>query len=115
MTTSGSDLTTESPAIVDGRYVIVSTDGHAGASVMAYREYLPSRLHAEFDEWADGYEMPFEDLKGDLGPRNWDSARRLRDLEADGQVAEVLYPNTVPPFFPKSSLTARGGREARVR
>ena len=29
----------------------------------------------------------------------------MRDLEADGVVAEVLYPNTVPPFFPKSGLT----------
>ena len=31
----------------------------------------------EFDAWAAAYEMPFEDLRGDLGARNWDSARRL--------------------------------------
>jgi len=51
--------------------------------------------------------MPYEDLLGDLGTRNWDSERRRRDLEADGQVAEVLFPNTVPPFFPKVSLAAQ--------
>ena len=38
--------------------------------------------------------------------RNWDSTRRMRDLEADGIVAEVIYPNTVPPFFPKGGLTS---------
>ena len=27
-------------------------------------------------------------------------------LEADGIVGEVLYPNTVPPFFPRSGLSA---------
>jgi predicted TIM-barrel fold metal-dependent hydrolase len=27
-------------------------------------------------------------------------------MEADGIVAEVLFPNTVPPFYPKTSLTA---------
>jgi predicted TIM-barrel fold metal-dependent hydrolase len=26
-------------------------------------------------------------------------------MEADGIVAEVIYPNTIPPFYPKSSLT----------
>src|SRR5258708_1549186 len=31
---------------------------------------------------------------------NWDGARRTELLEADGIVAEVLFPNTAPPFFP---------------
>jgi len=95
------------PVAGDDRYVVISADGHAGGNVQDYRPYLADRWHPEFDEWAAAYEMPFEDLLGDLGARNWDSARRLRDLEADGQVAEVIYPNTVPPFFPKSSLTAQ--------
>ncbi len=70
-----------------------------------YRPYLERRWHEEFDAWAAAYVVPYEDLKGDNGQRNWDSARRLRDLEADGIVAEVVFPNTVPPFFPKNSLT----------
>ena len=38
------------------------------------------------------------------GGRNWDSERRLKELEADGVVAEVIFPNTIPPFFPGASL-----------
>jgi predicted TIM-barrel fold metal-dependent hydrolase len=91
----------------DDRYIVISADGHAGGDVPDYRPYLESTWHDEFDEWAATYESPFEDLKGDLGARNWDSARRMADLEADGQSAEVIYPNTVPPFYPKSSLTAQ--------
>jgi predicted TIM-barrel fold metal-dependent hydrolase len=100
------------PAIVtdangDDRYVVISADGHAGGNIADYRPYLASQWHDEFDAWAAGYQMPYEDLLGDLGARNWDSARRLRDLRADGQSAEVIYPNTVPPFFPKVSLTTQ--------
>ena len=91
----------------DERYVVISADGHAGADIADYRPYLESKWHAEFDEWAATFENPYEDLEGDLGGRNWDSARRLADLEADGIVAEVIYPNTIPPFFPKTSLTAQ--------
>jgi predicted TIM-barrel fold metal-dependent hydrolase len=100
------------PAIVTDahgaqRYIVVSADGHAGGNIPDYRPYLAARWHDEFDAWASTYAMPYADLQGDLGARNWDSSRRLRDLHADGQVAEVLFPNTVPPFFPKVSLTAQ--------
>jgi len=91
----------------DERYIVISSDGHAGGDVPDYRPYLESKWLDDFDAWAAGYEHPYEDLKGDLGPRNWDSARRTRDLEADGQSGEVIFPNTVPPFFPKASLTAQ--------
>ena len=100
------------PAIVtdakgDDRYIVVSSDGHAGGNIGDYRPYLAARWHDEFDAWAAGFVMPYEDLLGDKGTRNWDSARRLRDLHADGQVAEVLFPNTVPPFFPKVALVSQ--------
>jgi predicted TIM-barrel fold metal-dependent hydrolase len=91
----------------DERYIVISADGHAGGDIPDYRPYLESKWHEDFDAWAAAYENPHEDLMGDLGPRNWDSARRQRDVEADGLVAEVLYPNTIPPFYPKSSLTAQ--------
>ena len=96
----------DSPAVADGRYVIVSVDGHAGASLMQYRDYLPSRLHGTFDEWVGMFENPFEDIAGETGYRNWDSTRRLKELEEDGVVAEVLFPNTIPPFYPSGNLTA---------
>jgi predicted TIM-barrel fold metal-dependent hydrolase len=91
----------------DERYVVISADGHAGADIADYRPYLEAKWHAEFDEWAATFENPYDDLEGDLGGRNWDSARRLNDLEIDGIVAEVIYPNTIPPFYPKTSLTAQ--------
>jgi predicted TIM-barrel fold metal-dependent hydrolase len=70
-----------------------------------YRPYLASRWHDDFDSWAETYEIPYEDLKGPQANRNWDTDRRIGELEHDGIVAEVIFPNTIPPFFPKASLT----------
>src|SRR3954469_8134946 len=89
------------------RYVVVSADGHAGADLLGYRPYLDQRHHDEFDRWASAYEIPYEDMVGPDGDRNWNSDRRLAELEADGIVAEVLFPNTVPPFFPTASLATQ--------
>ncbi len=95
-------------ATTDGdRYTIVSADCHAGGDIDDYRPYLPSGLHADFDAWRQDYINPFTDLQDSKRVRNWDTAVRQRDLEADGQVAEVVFPNTVPPFFPSSLLVAR--------
>lgn len=93
--------------VAGDRYVVISADGHAGGNIPDYRPYLESKWHDDFDAWAADYENPYEDLEGDLGARNWDSARRMADLEADGQAAEIIYPNTIPPFYPKTSLTAQ--------
>jgi predicted TIM-barrel fold metal-dependent hydrolase len=87
------------------RYLVISADCHAGADVAGYRPYLERRYLDDFDAWAASYENPYEDLTGPDGPRNWDSDRRLRDMDGDGIVAEVIFPNTIPPFFPKASLT----------
>ena len=86
------------------RYTVISADCHAGADVPDYKPFLERKWHDDFDSWLSTYVVPYDDLKGDKGSRNWDSERRLRDLESDGIVAEVIYPNTVPPFFPKTSL-----------
>lgn len=88
------------------RYTVISADGHGGATLTGYRGYLDAGLREEFDGWAAAFEVPYEDMKGEDGSRNWDSARRLSELEADGIVAEVVYPNTIPPFFPTSSLAS---------
>lgn len=89
------------------RYTVVSADCHAGADLLDYRPYLAKRHHEAFDAWAAGYVNPYEDLLADTADRNWNSARRLAELEADGIVAEVLFPNTIPPFFPAASLMAQ--------
>ena len=88
------------------RYTVVSADCHAGADLRAYRPFLETRYLDAFDAWADSYVSPYGDLVRADADRNWDSARRMRELEADGVVAEVLYPNTIPPFFPRGGLTA---------
>jgi len=88
------------------RYAVISADCHAGADLRDYRPYLESSLHDEFDRWADSYSNPFGDLIRPDADRNWDNDVRQAALEADGIAAEVVYPNTVPPFFPISGLVA---------
>jgi predicted TIM-barrel fold metal-dependent hydrolase len=88
------------------RYTVISADCHGGADLRDYKPFLERRYHDEFDAWADSYVNPFGDLQRPGADRSWDSDRRVRDLEAEGIVAEVIYPNTVPPFFPRGGLTA---------
>jgi predicted TIM-barrel fold metal-dependent hydrolase len=88
------------------RYLVISADGHAGADLLDYKPYLASRWHDEFDAWAASYVNPWGDLVDPDANRNWDTQRRLRELDGDGVVAEVLYPNTIPPFFPSGNLLA---------
>ncbi len=90
----------------DERYTIISADTHAGGDIGDYRAYLPSRWHDEFDAWAASYVNPFADLLAPTAYRSWDSDRRLAEHEADGIAAEVLFPNTVPPFFEEGNLVA---------
>lgn len=89
----------------DDRYLVISSDCHAGGQLFDYRPYLEHRYQDEFDEWASTYVIPYDDLTGPDGSKNWDSQRRQTELESEGIVGEVLYPNTIPPFFPKASLT----------
>ncbi len=92
----------------DDRYILISADTHAGGSHAEYRNYLEERYVPEFDAWRNRYKNPFKDLKDtDLRIRNWDTDRRNADQHADGVVAEVIFPNTVPPFFPTFVLFAQ--------
>ncbi len=91
---------------LDERYVVISVDGHAGADLRDYRPFLAAAWHDEFDAWAGAFVNPWGDLVNPDADRNWNSDRRLRELGADGVVAEVLFPNTIPPFFPSGSLLA---------
>jgi predicted TIM-barrel fold metal-dependent hydrolase len=84
---------------VSSPYIAITADAHAGASVDAYREYLDPALRAAFDDWRGSYSNPAKKHVGGKKTKNWDSAERQRDLEADGVVAEVIFPNTVPPFY----------------
>jgi predicted TIM-barrel fold metal-dependent hydrolase len=89
------------------RYTIISTDTHAGGSHEQYREYLDPAYRDDFDAWRGQYKNPWKDLRDtDLRIRNWDDDRRNADQLADGVVGEVIFPNTVPPFYPGFVLFA---------
>src|ERR1019366_3667041 len=77
---------------------IISADCHAGGSHKSYREYLDPAYLEDFDAWRAKYKNPFRDLGDQRRLRNWDNEMRNSQQEADGIVAEVLFPNTVPPF-----------------
>ncbi|MGO9334527.1 MAG: amidohydrolase family protein [Acidimicrobiales bacterium] len=84
------------------RYVVISADCHAGATIETYREYLDPGFQDEYDDWRKGFQNPFPDLVDTTSRdylRNFDNAVRQEDLEGDGVVAEVIFPNTIPPFF----------------
>lgn len=86
------------------RYTVISADCHGGGDIPDYRPYLEQSLLDEFDRWRADFDNPYDDLRDRDAARNWDHDRRLAELEADGVAAEVIFPNTVPPFFPKPSL-----------
>jgi predicted TIM-barrel fold metal-dependent hydrolase len=109
----------------DRRQILFSTDGHAGADVLGYRPYLEARFHDEFDAWAAAYHDAWaERTDQDRDPNhrvgvasaeatvNWDASERLALLDEQGIAAEVLFPNTSPPFYPSGAVTAPGPRTA---
>jgi predicted TIM-barrel fold metal-dependent hydrolase len=86
------------------RYTVISSDTHAGGSHAQYREFLNPKFHDEFDAWRGRYKNPFSDLGDQRRYRNWDDEMRNSQQDADGVVGEVIFPNTVPPFFPSFVL-----------
>ena len=89
------------------RYTIISSDTHAGGSHEQYREYLDPAYRQAFDDWRGEYKNPWKDLRDtSLRVRNWDDDVRNEQQEADGVVGEVIFPNTVPPFYPGFVLFA---------
>jgi predicted TIM-barrel fold metal-dependent hydrolase len=105
------------------RYLVISADCHAGGDIPTYRQYMASTWHDEFDRWAATFSDPWEDdsevatdeLKMGVANYdsrlNWDSGHRRDVLESEGIVAEVVFPNTAPPFFPGGVLTVAAPRE----
>ncbi len=104
------------------RYVLISSDCHAGADLRDYKPYLEKRWHDDFEAWASTYFDSWANIDAEsewkagvssfMDPLNWDSNKRLEALETEGIVAEVIFPNTVPPFFPNGLLAAPGPRNA---
>ncbi len=86
----------------DEPYVVITADTHAGASLEGYREYLDPRWRGEFDDWRSRYANPSRKHIGGKKTKNWDGALRRDELLADGVVGEVVFPNTVPPFYDRA-------------
>ena len=102
-------------------YVLISCDAHAGADVKGYKPYLEKEFHEEFDAWAATFREPWSDLDVELAqddpnlrvgaasflsPYNWDNEKRLEHMDSQGIAAEVVFPNTVPPFYPANVVAA---------
>jgi predicted TIM-barrel fold metal-dependent hydrolase len=99
-------------------YVTISSDTHCGANLLDYKPYLEKKYHEEFDDWAPSFTDPWKDYDA-LSPSeyvvgqasfmadvNWDNPKRQARLEEQGVVGEILFPNTVPPFFPSGLVSA---------
>ena len=91
------------------RYLMISADCHAAPKLDDARAYVDPEYREAFDEWRRGLtgrgtgrmgEPLFDrevsdDFRAEAGRGMdgiWDSARRVRELEADGVVAEVIFP-----------------------
>lgn len=98
------------------RVMLVSSDCHVMARTQDYRPYIESKHIGSFDDWvkqlpdyASGLpEFFHEDSLANHNEHSsvrsggedgyWDFDRRIRELEADGVVAEVIFPNPGVPF-----------------
>jgi hypothetical protein len=87
------------------RYVVITSDSHVGAPLNIYRQYLEKEFLEEFDAWRDTFVMPFPEFPEFHDPtsraykQNYDVGIRTKDLETEGVVGEIDFPNTIPPFF----------------
>ena len=112
------------------RYLVISSDCHAGLPIREYRDWLEPKYHAAFDEALPG-ELELRQLERDTfldkrfqrewetgrvpeGIRGaWDSAERNRQLDEDGIAGEVIFPDGVtemnaPPFGAGFTLPCQG-------
>jgi predicted TIM-barrel fold metal-dependent hydrolase len=114
------------------RYLVISSDGHAGPHAADYREYVDPEFRDAFDaalpiqiamteaasksflvddinkEWRKGHDY---ELSG-----AWDAEARDKVLDADGVAAEVLFPDGItemnaPPFGAGFSMGTEGVTE----
>ncbi len=101
------------------RYVVISSDCHAGLACEEYRPYLDPKFHGAFEEFLaerdarreELLKMNFEyimdwETTNEEGLRGaWDAEQRDKELDADGVSAEVIFADSdavtgheSPPF-----------------
>ncbi len=98
------------------RTAIISVDGHVTASRSAYRDYVDTQHLEVFDAWVKDQEArggePGGVQPGLDAASQWDSDLRLKDMETQGVIAEVLFPNGLPfQVAPADDVGAFSGPE----
>ena len=94
------------------RLLILSADGHIGAQPKDYRPYLEPAFRGAMDdllaEDAHWNELTrFEELAKDPEFCGWNIANRIKALDAEGVVAELMHPGVqgaALPFFSCANL-----------
>jgi len=96
---------------------IISVDGHVKAPWPAYREYLDPNWRECYDEWLKSTASRADFCHAGFGQEaQWDARRRVADLEAQGVVAEVVFPNGTPFALTSGNVeAARAGNIAYNR
>ena len=82
------------------RYMILSSDTHAGAELREYKQYLEAAL-ARGLRRLGGPRSPIRSstYATPSGAAQLGQRRRLAASDAEGITGEVIFPNTLPPFF----------------
>jgi len=96
------------------KVLIISSDGHAASPLPDYRPYLEQRYQEDLDELVAAQNLrttinffdvldpdvavPYKEAMYDSGviDGRFDVERRLREVEADGIIGEVLFPDGAP-------------------
>jgi predicted TIM-barrel fold metal-dependent hydrolase len=109
--------------------LVVSSDGHAVGRMQDYGEYLDAQYRDDFKAYVAEYARSgipagsVESLRNRLDSyvvdwwednviatgrltAGWDPARRLKEVEREGVVAEVLFPDFGLPFEPTTPFVA---------
>ena len=106
--------------------IVISADGHCGAPLWDYKQYLDRRYHEEFDPWARSFRDPWsEELDQERpvnnrsgvasmgAPLNWDSQLRLDYLDAQGISGRGPVPQHRPTLLPLRGAHRAGAPQPR--
>lgn len=99
------------------RVGIISVDGHVRAPWETYRVYLDPAWREPYDAWVKASTGHPDFCHPDYGsPSQWTAKKRVADLEAQGVVAETLFPNGTPFAGDDADIEAvRAGNNAYNR
>lgn len=79
------------------RVGIISVDGHVKAPWADYRDYLDPQWREAYDAWMQKVATRPDFCHPDFGAEaQWTAKKRVADLEAQGVIAEVVFPNGTP-------------------